>query len=86
MSFNRYRDIALDVEGGRLMRTLLNELDLRSVDLLRHLRATPMSLAGIIYALTPVKPVTITNEHCSIALETINERLRGMGPASLSSA
>ena len=64
MSFNRHRDIALDVEGGQLTRTLLNELDLRSVDLLRHLRGTPKSL-GWYYAFTPVKPVTLSNEHCS---------------------
>ena len=65
-SFNRYRDIALDVEGGRLTKTLLNELDLRSV--LRHLRGTPMSL-GWYYAFTPVKPVTISNEQIVFAAD-----------------
>ena len=63
-SFNQCRDIALDVESGRLMRTLLSELDLRGVDLLRYLCGTPMML-GWYYAFTPIKPVTISNEHCS---------------------
>ena len=62
-SFNRCRDIALDGEWS-VNGTLLSELDLRSVDLLRYLCGTPMSL-GWYYALTPVKPVTISNEHCS---------------------
>ena len=68
MSFNRYRDIALDVEGRRLTGTLLDELDLQSVDLLRYLCGTPMTL-GWYYAFTPIKPVTISNEQSVFAAD-----------------
>ena len=81
--FNRYRDITPAVGGDRLVETLLSGLGLQSV--LRNLCGIPMTL-GWYYALTPVKPVTISNEHCSWCVETINERLRGMGSAGLSSA
>ena len=49
-----------------VMKTLINELDLRSV--LRHLRGTPMPL-GWYYAFTPVRPVTISNEQIVFAAD-----------------
>ena len=66
LEFNRYREIALEIESRRLTKTLINELDLRSV--LRHLRGTPMPL-GLYYAFTPVRPVTISNEQIVFAAD-----------------
>ena len=53
---------------GWLTGTLLDELDLQSVDLLRYLCGTPITL-GWYYAFTPIKAVTISNEQSVFAAD-----------------
>ena len=66
LEFERYRNIALEVESGRLTTNLLDETDLQSV--LRCLRGAPMPL-GWYYAFTPVKLVTISDEQIIFAAD-----------------